>query len=76
MSRSGSRISTKHGYDFRHLTTDFFEAAEIIPARDGRFRAVGRFKDEALTVIFQRRGTEAVAVISMRPANRKERSDQ
>lgn len=31
----------KHGLDMAALTVEFFEAARIIPAKQGRFMAVG-----------------------------------
>jgi uncharacterized DUF497 family protein len=44
-------------------------------AKDGRprFRAIGQLGDELVTVVFSRLGTEAVSVISMRPASNDER---
>ncbi len=65
----------KHGLDFADLDEDFFSKAVIVRARAPRFTAVGRFR-EAMTivVIFAPMGTEAVSVISMRPANKKERN--
>ena len=63
----------KHGLDFRDLTREFFRAAVIVEARTGRFKAVGRLADGTIAVIFARLGTEGVSVISMRPANFKER---
>ena len=53
----------KHGMDFAHLTPSFFESGVIVAARQRRFAVV----------IAAPLGTEAVAIISMRPANAKER---
>lgn len=59
----------KHGLDFAALTPDFFITAAILPAKHGRFRAIGRDAAGTVVVIFAKLGTEAVSVISMRPAS-------
>ncbi len=63
----------KHGLDFTDLTVGFFLDAVIIPAKLGRQMAIGRLEDGTLAVIFVTLGTEALSVISMRPAKKKER---
>jgi uncharacterized protein len=63
----------RHELDFDELTVEFFETAEILPAKQGRYMAINRFAGRVLTVVFKRLGTEAISVISMRPASRKER---
>jgi uncharacterized DUF497 family protein len=61
--------------DFADLTIEFFEAALIIPAKLDRLMAIGEFNGEIIAaVIFRPLGSEALSVISMRPASRKERS--
>jgi len=64
----------KHGLDFEDLTPTFFLGATIKPAKVGRFQAIGRLADGTLSVIFATLGTEALSIISMRPASDKERS--
>jgi uncharacterized DUF497 family protein len=65
----------KHGLDFASLDLDFFAAALIIPARSPRIVAIGRTaSNRTVTVIFSPLGSEALSVILMRPASRKERS--
>ncbi|PWR22521.1 BrnT family toxin [Zavarzinia aquatilis] len=65
----------KHGFDFVDLADgSFFETAVITPSVQGRFKAIGILRDGTIAVIFARLGTQGIAVISMRPANRKERS--
>jgi uncharacterized DUF497 family protein len=64
----------KHGMDFADLTPDFFDAATVVPARKGRFLAIGGFDRTVAAVVFSLLGAEGVSVISMRPASRKERS--
>lgn len=65
----------KHGLDFALLTPDFFLAAMVVEARDGRLKAIGRLPADgaAVVVIFKPLGDEALSIISMRPANAMER---
>jgi uncharacterized protein len=63
----------KHGLDFEALTIDFFDAATIYPAKGGRFLAIGNLLDDTVAVIFARLGSEAVSIVSVRPASSKER---
>ncbi|SFI56680.1 hypothetical protein SAMN04515648_0534 [Phyllobacterium sp. CL33Tsu] len=62
------------GLDFKDLDLDFFAASVVLPAKDGRLKAVGLFRGQILTVIFKPLGAEAVSVISMRRASKKERN--
>ena len=64
----------KHGLDFAELSYEFFLASVVIPAKDGRSKAIGRLRDGTVVVIFLTLGTEALSVISMRPARKDERS--
>ena len=65
----------KHGMDFAALTVEFFEDAAIFPAKEGRLFAIGELDGEiVIAVVFRPLGSEALSVISMRPASRKERS--
>lgn len=65
----------KHGLDFAVLTVEFFEGALIYPARDGRALAIGDLEGQiVVAVVFRPMGSEALSVISMRPASRKERT--
>ncbi len=68
----------KHGFDFHDAISFGWKAAIIIPARAGKYggsrsKAVGYFMDDAAIVIFSMFGTEAISVISFRPANKRER---
>jgi uncharacterized DUF497 family protein len=66
----------KHGLDFAALTPEFFEKAVIFPGKQGRLRAVGNLERRPpWTVAFALLGAEAVSVISMRHASKKERED-
>ena len=64
----------KHGLDFGDLDEWFFLDAVTTPAKDGRHIAIGRLADGTIAVVYALLGSEAVSVISMRPASRKERS--
>nr|WP_303651445.1 BrnT family toxin [Asticcacaulis currens] len=64
----------KHGLDFADLTIGFFEASKVMSAKYGRNRSIGEFEGQVIiAVIFRPLGTEALHVISMRPASKKER---
>lgn len=63
----------KHRLDFADLKEEFFIEAILLPARDGRYMAIGHFKSDAIVVVFVHLGSEGISVISMRPASRKER---
>ena len=63
----------KHGFDFADLDLAFFEDAVQRPARSPRRFAFNWFEGDLLAVVYVRLGTEALAVISMRPANVRER---
>ena len=63
----------KHGLDFADLTYEFFLNATVVDAKDGRLVAIGMLADGTVTTIFVTLGTEAVSVISLRPASKKER---
>lgn len=63
----------KHGMDFADLDEAFFVEAVVVPAKQGRFKAIGRAADGSIAVIFATRGADAVSVISMRPASAAER---
>lgn len=65
----------KHGLDFADLTPEFFFDAHIEAAREGRFLAIGLFgEDVVIAVVSRPLGSEAISVISMRPASQKERN--
>ncbi|SIQ20507.1 hypothetical protein SAMN05880590_102566 [Rhizobium sp. RU35A] len=72
----GKRLSNldKHGLDFADLTIEFFAACVVIPAKSGRFMAIGAFYGRIIiAVVFRPVGAEALSVISMRPASIRER---
>lgn len=64
----------KHGMDFADLEDGtFFLAALVVAANEGRLKAIGRFQDGTIAVIFATLGTQGISVVSMRPASKKER---
>jgi uncharacterized DUF497 family protein len=65
---------TERGYDFADLDLEFFAGSVVIPAKEGRYKAIGLFRGQILAVIFKPLGTEAISVISMRRASKKERT--
>lgn len=66
---------TKHRLDFAELNVEFFEQATIYPAKLGRSIAVGELDGQMIVaVVFKPVGSEALSVISMRPASTKERN--
>ncbi len=65
----------KHGLDFADLKLEFFDDALIKPAKVGRLAAFGKLNGRTIAVVFAPLGAEALSVISMRPAGRKERAN-
>ena len=63
----------RHGMDFADLDEAFFEGSVIVPAKLGRYAAIGRYRSGIILVVFVALGTEGLSVVSMRPASRKER---
>jgi len=68
----------KHGFDFEDVIFFGWADARIAPARPSRYGgrrmlAIGYFGGEKVAVIYAPLGTEAISIISFRPAGRKER---
>ncbi|AAN29900.1 hypothetical protein BSS2_I0952 [Brucella suis bv. 1 str. S2] len=64
----------KHGLDFADLHFEFFLSAKVFPTKADRLMAIGEFNGLIIiAVIFKPVGSEALSVISMRPASQKER---
>ena len=55
------------------VTPEFFTKAKIQDAKKDRFLALGMIGGRAYAVVFQVLGTEAISIISLRRASRKER---
>ena len=64
----------KHGLDFADLDLAFFATAIFRQGHSGRILALGPNRGEMIVaVVFRPLGTEALSVISMRPASVQER---
>ncbi len=64
----------KHGLDFADLDLEFFARATVYPGTRDRLVAVGEYQAGMIvSAVFKPLGAQAVSVISMRPASRKER---
>jgi uncharacterized protein len=63
----------KHGLDFEDVAMFQWETAVMEPVHSGRVKAIGYFEDGTAVVIFARLGTEAISIVSFRPANAKEK---
>lgn len=66
-----ANIAKHDGLDFANLDESFFERSIVVPGRGKRLIAVGRLANGVVVVVFVTLGSEGI--ISMRPANRKER---
>lgn len=67
---------SKHGLDFAELDLSFFLNASIRTAKSDRAIAIGELKGRLIVaVVFLPMGREAISIISMRPASRRERSE-
>jgi uncharacterized DUF497 family protein len=64
----------KHGLDFALIELDFFASALVTGSHAGRYKAIGLMGNAIVAVvIFAPLGREAISIISLRLANRKER---
>ena len=63
----------KHGMDFVDLNETFFDTALVLATYPNRWRAIGVNVRGVISVIFATRGTEAISIVSMRPASKDER---
>lgn len=66
----------KHGFDFADLDEAFFLSAIDKVGKDGRWLAIGEFEEAVITVVYAVLGAEAISIISMRHASRKERRER
>ena len=67
-------MAEHEGLDFADLDMGFFMGSVVVPAKPGRSMAISPFRDTVIAVVFTPLGAEAISVISMRRATRKERS--
>jgi uncharacterized DUF497 family protein len=64
----------KHGYDFADFRIEWLDKAHIEPTYSKRFKATVFIKPDYVVVIFGTLGKQAISIISMRDANKKERA--
>ena len=62
----------RRGLDFAAVTVEFLAAAAIVPSR-GRLMATGMLNGRLVTVVFAPLGAEAISIVTMRAASRRER---
>jgi uncharacterized DUF497 family protein len=67
-----------HRLDFADVGEPFLDEALVVPSYAGlrgepRYRAIGLLEADLVTLIFSPLGTEAISLISLRRASRKER---
>jgi uncharacterized DUF497 family protein len=65
LSKYGLDFIEAHDFDWAGATTD--------PVIGGPFQALGLLHGSFVSIVFAKLGTEALSIISMRPASRKER---
>jgi uncharacterized protein len=63
----------KHGLDFADLDVDYFANSIVVPAKLGRFMAIGVLPKDVIATVFVKLGTQGLSIVSMRRASRKER---
>jgi uncharacterized protein len=64
----------KHGLDFALVEDGFdFEGASYTPAKEHRMKAIGLFEGRLCVLIFRLLGEEAISLVSLRIASKKER---
>ncbi|WP_018856675.1 BrnT family toxin [Rhizobium sp. 42MFCr.1] len=63
----------KHGLDFADVIFFDWESALVTPTHSNRFKAIGYFEDGTAVIIYGLLGSEAVSIISFRPASARER---
>ena len=63
----------KHGLNFAEVHAFQWETAVMEAGHSGRIKAIGYFEDGTAVVVFATLGTEAISIVSFRPANTKEK---
>ena len=60
---------SKHGLDFVDLDVEYFANSIVVPAKLGRFMAIGVLSNDVIA----KRSSQGLSIVSMRAASRKER---
>ena len=63
----------KHGLDFADLDVEYFANSIVVPAKLGRFMAIGVLSNDVIVTVFAKLGSQGLSIVSMRAASRKER---
>lgn len=63
----------KHEMDFADLDQAFLATSVALSGKGSRLLAINILNDIPTTVVFARLGSEAISIISMRPASARER---
>ena len=63
-----------HGLDFADAEAADWEEAVVRPSYGGRYLAILPLDGRLIAIAFAPLGTEAISLISMRPASRRERT--
>ena len=61
----------KHGLDFADLDEGFFLSSMVVPAKEGRYMAIGRLANGVIAVVFAVLGAEGLSVISGQPQGKE-----
>ena len=64
---------SKHGLDFSDLDIEYFANSIVVPAKLGRFMAIGVLSNDVIATVFAKLGSQGLSIVSMRRASRKER---
>jgi hypothetical protein len=63
----------KHGLDFADFDPQMLLTASVTSTHSGRLKVIGILGGEPVTVVLKPTGREAISIVSMRPASRRER---
>ena len=64
---------SKHGLDLADIDVEYFANSIVVPAKLGRFMAIGVLSHDVIATVFVKLGTQGLSIVSMRRASRKER---
>jgi uncharacterized protein len=63
----------KHGLNFSDLGLEYFADSLVVPAKLGRYMAIGVLARDVIATVFVKLGSQGLSIVSMRRASRKER---
>ena len=62
----------KHGLDFASVSFSIFDTNIVQESAEGRLKAIGYVDGILVALVFEPLGTEAISLVSLRRASRKE----